>query len=178
MFQAGGRPPSSCEMFSRLARCLARLSTNSSYQSRTWGIYGARSDLDNRQQASRPHWIIPDSSTPPPSNNGGDPPQMSRNCDKEVANHWRNTRALLFRSFELRETNFRRWFLSFQLSLDWNLAPPFVRHCPRRFSLPFVFSNFFNTNFSYKREKEYIVITFWIIHGLILGKFHTVNPRY
>ena len=27
------------------------------------------------------------------------PPQMSRNCDKEVANHLRNTRTLLFRSF-------------------------------------------------------------------------------
>lgn len=60
------------------------------------GIYtGARSDLDNRQRASRPHWIIPDS--PPPRHllkQRGCPPQMSRNCDKEVANHWRNTRAL------------------------------------------------------------------------------------
>lgn len=32
--------PSSCEMFSRLARCLARLSTNSSYQSELGGIRG------------------------------------------------------------------------------------------------------------------------------------------
>lgn len=95
----GALPPSR-EMFSRLARCLSRLSTNSSYQSRSWrgvrGIYtGARSDLDNRQRASRPHWIIPDS--PPPRHllkQRGCPPQMSRNCDKEVANHWRNTRAL------------------------------------------------------------------------------------
>lgn len=32
----GALPPSR-EMFSRLARCLSRLSTNSSYQSRSWG---------------------------------------------------------------------------------------------------------------------------------------------
>lgn len=93
----GALPPSR-EMFSRLARCLPRLSTNSSYQSRSWGwgvyirgpevIWTIASEHLGRTESSP---------IPPPRHllkQRGCPPQMSRNCDKEVANHWRNTRAL------------------------------------------------------------------------------------
>lgn len=93
-------------MFSRSSRASSgRLSTNNPQRvprsEVRYTTSEAGSDLESRQGASRPHWIIPtlSSSFPLFAHTRPLPRETSRNCDKEVANHRRDGRARSFPSF-------------------------------------------------------------------------------